>query len=123
MIKLVYCLRKRTDVPADEFYTYWRQKHGPLVRSFAEALRARRYVQSHTIDSELNQQLTEGRGMAPAYDGITEVWWDNLEELRAGLGSEAGATAGRALMEDEARFIDVSQSRIFLTEEHEIFDR
>lgn len=123
MIKLVYCLRKRADVPQDEFYSYWHRKHAPLVKSFAEALRARRYVQSHTLDSELNQQLTEGRGMAPPYDGITEVWWESLDELRAGLDSESGAAAGRALMEDEARFIDLSQSRIFLTEEHEIFDR
>lgn len=123
MVKLVYCLRKRADVPAEEFYRYWHRRHGPLVRSFAEALRARRYVQSHTLDTELNQQLTEGRGMAPPYDGITEVWWDSLDELKAGLGSESGVEAGRALLEDEGRFIDLPQSRIFLTEEHEIFER
>ena len=123
MIKLVYCLRKRADVPAQEFYSYWHRKHGPLVESFAEALRARRYVQSHTLDTELNRQLTEGRGMASPYDGITEVWWDSLEDLRAAFGSEPGAAASRALMEDEARFIDLGQSRVFLTEEHEIFDR
>jgi hypothetical protein len=51
MIKLVYIIRRCRDVPADEFYKYWSKFRGPLVRSFAEALHARKYVQSHTIST------------------------------------------------------------------------
>lgn len=122
MIKLVYCARRRTDMPPEEFYRYWHDKHGPLVRSVAEALRAKKYIQSHTIESDLNRLLTESRGMAPHYDGITEVWWESLEELKDAFASKEGADAAKLLAEDEARFIDLSQSRIFLTEEHLIFD-
>jgi len=122
MIKLVYCLRRRGDVPVEEFRRYWLEEHGPRVRGFAKALRARKYVQSHTIDSELNQVLTDSRGMKPHYDGITEVWWDDMQELEAGFGSPEGQAASADLTEDEARFIDLSRSRIFLTEEHTIFD-
>jgi uncharacterized protein (TIGR02118 family) len=122
VIKLVYCLRKRDDVDKAEFHRYWLQEHGPLVRKLAAAIRARKYVQSHTVLPELNRGFAEGRGLAEPYEGITEVWWDSAEELRRGLESEEGRAAGRALAEDEARFIDFSRSRVFMTEEHLIFD-
>ena len=49
MIKLVYCLRKRADVSDAEFHKYWLESHGPLVRGFAQAIRAKKYIQSHTV--------------------------------------------------------------------------
>ena len=123
MIKLVYVLQARDDVTSEEFYRYWLEDHGPLVASVAEDIGARKYVQSHTIDTPLNQALVESRGLAPIHQGITEVWWDSLDDLQAALASEAGAKAGARLLEDEAKFIDFSRSTIFLTEEHPIFER
>lgn len=122
MIKLVYCVRKRDDVSADEFYRYWLDEHGPLVRSFAKAIAALRYVQSHTVSPETNAELQASRGLAPPYEGITEVWWNSPEDMAAALGTKAGIEAGLALIEDEARFVDFSRSSVFMTEEHEIFD-
>lgn len=49
MLKLVYCIRRRSDVPPETFHRYWLEQHGPLVRSVASAIGAIRYVQSHTI--------------------------------------------------------------------------
>jgi hypothetical protein len=121
MIKLVYCVRKRGDVEDGAFYQYWLENHGPLVKSYAETVKAVRYVQSHTILPELNRSLMEGRGLKPPYEGITEIWWHSLEDLIAGYGSAEGAKAAEALQTDESRFIDFSESRIFMTEEHEIF--
>ena len=74
MVKLVYCIRRREDVPEDEFHRYWLDEHGPLVRSVADAIGAVRYVQSHTVSPELNAFLRQSRGSAEPYDGITEVW-------------------------------------------------
>ena len=122
MIKLVYCLRKRADVPAAEFHRYWLESHGPLVRGFAQAIGARKYIQSHTVLPALNAAFSASRDLAPAYDGITEVWWDNAAALEAGMGTAEGQEAHRRLKEDEAQFIDFSQSRVFMTEEHEIFN-
>jgi uncharacterized protein (TIGR02118 family) len=122
MIKLVYCVRKRAEIPDAEFHRYWLEIHGPLVRGFAQAIRARKYIQSHTIAPALNALLAESRGLAPAYDGITEVWWDNEAALEAGMATAEGQEAHRRLKEDEATFIDFSQSRLFMTREHEIFD-
>ncbi len=122
MIKLVYIVRKRDDVSQKDFHTYWLEKHGPLVRSVAKALHARKYVQSHTIAPEAGAQIAQSRGMADGYDGITEVWWDSPDELAAGTAGAEGREAGRRLIEDEAKFIDLKRSTIFLTEEHTIFD-
>ena len=123
MVKLVYCIRRRADVTPEEFHRYWLEVHGPKVKSVAGALGARRYVQSHTTAPELNAMFVGSRGLAPAFDGITEVWWDSLAALTAALATPEGAAAGRMLVEDEARFIDFAGSSVFMTNEHAIFDR
>jgi uncharacterized protein (TIGR02118 family) len=121
MIKLVYCLHKRSDLGTEEFRRYWLEEHAPLVQRCAQAIRARKYVQSHTVAPELNEMFRQSRGLEPAYDGVTEVWWDDLDALKAGMRTEEGRAAHRALLEDEGRFIDLKQSRVFMTEEHVIF--
>ena len=123
MIKLVYVVTKRTDISEKDFHEYWLKKHGPLVRSFAKAMRAKKYVQSHTVSEDAGKGIRGTRpGMKNTYDGITEVWWDSLEDFSGGDGPKDGAEAARALLEDESKFIDFERSSIFLTEEHEIFD-
>ncbi|MDB5986219.1 MAG: hypothetical protein JWR16_1272 [Nevskia sp.] len=122
MIKLVYCLRKRADMPEKEFRRYWRVDHAPLVTRLAQAIRAKKYIQSYTVEPELNALLLASRGLATPYDGITEVWWDDADSLRAALASKEGQAAFAALLQDEAKFIDFSQSRVFITEEHPIFE-
>jgi uncharacterized protein (TIGR02118 family) len=121
MIKLVYAIRRRSDLTPEAFRKRWRDEHAPLVARFAEAMRARRYVQSHTLDTPWNATLQASRGMTPAFDGITEVWWDSEAEFAAALATPAGQEAGRALLEDERAFIDFASSSLFLTEEHPIF--
>ena len=122
MIKLVYVIRKRDDVSDKEFHDYWLTKHGPLVASVAKAIRARKYVQSHTILPEMGASMGASRKMAPIFEGITEVWWDSVEEMTAGGSTPEGEEAGRKLLQDEAKFVDFARSTAFLTEEHPIFD-
>ncbi|HEY2711603.1 MAG TPA: EthD domain-containing protein [Chthoniobacterales bacterium] len=122
MVKLVYCLRRRADISLEEFYRYWLNTHAPKVKSMAEALGAQRYIQSHTCAAELNQLFADSRHLAPAYDGITEIWWDSVEDLKAAMSTSSGAEAMSTLMTDESRFIDFSQSCAFMTTEHSIFD-
>ncbi len=122
MIKLVYCVRKRAEISDGEFRRYWLDDHGPRVRGHAAAIGARRYVQSHTVDTEVNDALRASRGNKEPYDGITEVWFDSLESLVAGTQTPAGAAAAKDLLEDERHFIDLEASSLFLTEEHVIFD-
>ena len=121
MIKLVYCISRRDDLSEEEFHRYWLEQHGPLVKSFADAIGAARYVQSHTVMPEVNQMLREGRGLEAPYDGVTELWWASQADMDQGLNTPEGREAGSRLLEDEQNFIDFSRSRLFLTEEHEIF--
>ena len=123
MLKLVYVIRKRADISEKDFHEYWLKQHGPLVRSFAKSMRAKKYVQSHTVHEDAGKQIRGTRpGMKETYDGITEVWWDSVEDFSSGGTAEESAKAGRALLEDESKFIDFERSSIFFTEEHEIFD-
>lgn len=123
MIKLVYVITRRADLTPEAFYDYWLTRHAPLVAAQAEALHLRKYVQSHLVDHPSNEALRSARGMLPPVDGITEVWWDSVEDMQAAYATDAGAQSGRVLGEDEAKFIDFSKSTVFLTEEHLIFDR
>ena len=121
MVKLVFCCRRRPGTSREEFQRYWLTRHGPLVRSLRQALpQMRRYVQSHTLDTPANAAIRASRGSGPEYDGITEVWFDDLASMGGSASAEALA-AGRKLLEDEGRFIDFATSSVFLTEEHEIF--
>ena len=121
MIKLVYCLTRRPDVPPARFHQYWLEQHGPKVRERKQALRALKYIQSHTVEPALNDMLQASRGMQPPYDGITEVWWDSAATLQAAVSTPEGAQAMKDLLDDESTFIEFSTSRLFITEEHSIF--
>ena len=121
VIKLVYCLIKRDDVDTDRLYRHWLEEHGPLVKSVAAAIGASRYVQSHTILPELNALMIESRGLHAPYDGVTEVWWETMAALERGMSSPAVVEAQAQLIEKEAQFIDLRDSRVFMTEEHQIF--
>ena len=121
MLKFVYCVRRRPELSVEQFRKYWLEKHGPLVRSYAAALRARRYVQSHTLDTPLNAAAQQPRGSKPPYDGITELWWDNADDLIASLSTAEGQEVNRILAEDEALFCDLPNCSVFFTEEHTIF--
>jgi hypothetical protein len=92
------------------------------VKGHAEAIGARRYVQSHTLDTPANEAMRASRGMLEPLPGITEVWWDSVADFEAALSDPAGAAAMADLAEDEAKFIDTAKSQIFLTREHPIFD-
>jgi uncharacterized protein (TIGR02118 family) len=119
MIKLTFVLRRRPDVDPQEFHRYWREEHGPLVARHADALRIRRYVQTHRIDNPFDGPLNESRGIAAEpYDGVAELWWDTLEDLQAAFESEAGRDAGAALLEDERRFIDLPACSLWVGSEH-----
>lgn len=123
MIKLIYCLRRLPNLSPTDFSLYWRHDHARLVRTHAATLRIRRYVQSHVSgagDSRLAHTLdARGASLAP-FDGIAELWWDSLADIVAVGATEAGRKAGRTLLADEQRFIDLPNSPICYTTEHEI---
>lgn len=120
MIKVSFCLRRKPGMSEAEFHDYWLNKHGPLVKRHAGVLGIRRYVQVHKLDTPHNAGLGDPRNAPEPFDGIAEVWLDGLESLDANENNEEAQAAGRLLIEDEAKFIDLENSPIWLSEEHEI---
>jgi len=119
MIKFVMCLTRHPNMTREEFKEYWMNKHGPFFMSNADAMGAKKYVQSHTIDTPLNEGLRNSRGMLPEYDGVAEVWFESEETLIEGMSSPEGQKPGAELLEDEGNFIDHSKSSAFIVNEHE----
>ena len=120
MIKLTFAVRRRTDIDQAEFHSYWCDQHGPLVRSLEPVLGIRRYVQTHRLETPLNDVLRASRSALEPFDGVAELWWDDLDALVAATSSPEGSVAARTLLEDEARFIDLGHSALWLGEEIEI---
>ncbi len=83
-------------------------------------MRAKKYVQSLTLDTPLNEGLRNSRGMQPEFDGVAEVWFESEADLLEAMSSPEGQQLSAALLEDEKKFIDHSRSSAFIVEEHEL---
>jgi uncharacterized protein (TIGR02118 family) len=101
MVKLVFCLTRLPHLSREEFQSYWRERHGPLVRESAKALGIRRDVQVHTLDTPVNEALRRGRGGPEGYDGVAELWFDSLDALVAAGATPEGRVAGRPRADDQ----------------------
>jgi uncharacterized protein (TIGR02118 family) len=120
MIKLTFCLTRLPHLSREAFQTYWRGTHAPLVASVADTLQIRRYVQLHSLPSAASDPIRESRGAPPEYDGVAELWFDSLEALAANGARPEAQAAGRLLLEDERRFIDLEKSPLWWGEERPI---
>ncbi len=127
MIKLTFCLKRKPGLSLEEFQDYWRNNHAPLVAGFKDVLGIRRYVQCHGRPSDADAPLRASRASslenAPAiYDGVAELWFDSFEALAANSENEAAREAGRALLEDERKFIDLENSPLWFGEENVVVE-
>ncbi len=91
----------------------------PAWRERAEVLGIRRYVQVRTLQQrELMAALQARNGGAPEpFDGIAELWYDEV----GGRRSAESVEAGRVLLEDERNFIDLPASPMWFGEEWEVY--
>ncbi len=105
-----------------EFQEYWLHHHGPLFQKFANTYKAVRYVQSHTLDTPLNENMKKSRGYADEYDGIGEIWWESEEDFITAVTSPEGQKLRKMFVEDESRFVDLKASSGFFTIEHVLVD-
>ena len=109
MIKVSVFLIRRPDLSHEQFSTYWREKHAPLALSLAPfKSHVRRYIQQRPAEGVPNQLP-----LAP-YDGIAEVWFDNLSDALKLIGNEPFHSV---VAKDEENFLDKSRTAIFISEE------
>ena len=119
MIRLVFLLRRRAGLSLDDLHERWRADHGPLVASHQSRLGILRYTQSHRLDAPINAAMVRGwGGLEEPYDGVAELWWESEAALGAASATEAGRRAGAELLADEAAFIDLPASPLWLAHEY-----
>ena len=114
------CISRHPDMTREQFQDYWLNSHGPFFMKHAGDMRAKKYVQSHTLDTPLNDGLRESRGMLAEYDGVAEVWFESEQDLMEAMSSPEGQKLGEALLEDEQNFIDHTKSSAFIVQEREL---
>ena len=45
MIRLIFALRRKAGMSFEDFQSYWREQHGPLVASHSQHLDIKKYIQ------------------------------------------------------------------------------
>ena len=109
MVKFIICAKRKAGMTREEFSAYWRNQHGPLVRSVPEFMRhVRKYVQCHIVPGAL------AFGREAGYDGVAELWFDSPEEIRRAFNEPKYLEIIRP---DELKFVDISDCPSFITEE------
>jgi hypothetical protein len=117
-LRLTAALRRHPDLTRHEFTTHWRDVHGPLALANPDVFGFRRYVQLHTPDDAESFPPAMARGAPAPFDGVSEIWRDPA------TASEDRQDEVRAtIMADEARFVDVEASPVWLGRVHSIIDR
>ena len=94
MIAAISLMRRRDDVPLNEFRRHWLDVHGPLVCLFPGV---RHYVQCHVLDSP----ATNAAARALRIDGFPILAFDNDDDRARAHNSAAMA----ACNEDSKQFI------------------
>ena len=79
-------------------------------------------MQDHTLRSAFSEAMRAHRGAPDDFDGIAELWWDSVDDFARAGSTREGREAGRRLLADEKRFIDLSHSPIWFGEEHALVD-
>lgn len=120
MIRMLFCLRRLPALSLDEFQSYWRDIHAPLVARHAPVIRLALYRQHHRLDDALLGALLKGRMTDDPFDGVAELGWASAADLTAGGGTPEVRAANRELFQDEQRFIDLARSPIFFTESYDV---
>ncbi|MEX2205267.1 MAG: EthD domain-containing protein [Myxococcota bacterium] len=117
-IKICYLLQPKPGMTQAACHKTWNMEHGYLLRRHSQATRFARYIQTHTLDDELNDALRQSRLAPPAYAGLTEAWFDrnDLVTIFSDPAGE-GARAFNLFLEDEKRFIDFTRSTVFPSKE------
>jgi uncharacterized protein (TIGR02118 family) len=106
MLKLVLLLRRHEDLSAEQFQSYWREHHIPLV------------VQLPGLRSlVLNvPQQSSGATATTTWDGIAEDWFDSPQSMADAMISPAG----QAVAADAPNFLDMTQCQMLVVEEHTV---
>jgi hypothetical protein len=120
MIKCFFMLYRAPNLSHEEFVEYWQATHAPLAIEHADRLQMKRYVQNYRAEHVVAEEAGQSRGCVMGdFDGIAEACWNSFDEMHAG-GGDTPEEVARAILEDEAQFIDLQRSIIWFAEENSL---
>ena len=104
MVKAIFIVSKRSGLTLSEFFERWEHVLAPLV---ARTPGLRRYVQNHGIPDAYV-------GGGHTHDGWSELWFDDLDTLRAALASPEweSVRSEAAILFDPSVGVGVARERI-----------
>lgn len=114
MVKFTILLVRKPSLTHTQFVEHHKQVHATLFMSLPVVKQTvRRYVQQHTIPADLPGMPT------PKYDGITELWFDDVASL-ARCFSDADYMA--RIRPDEETFLDLQACDFVVSIENVVFE-
>jgi len=105
MIKMMAAVCRRPGMTHAEYLAYVQHVHGAISNENPVTLR--RYVQNHVFDAAFGSAAEHTHSMAVARDSITELYWDNPEDIGNTFTHEHVRTK---VGPDAANFADTSLS-------------
>lgn len=99
MIKMIFVGKKGPEKTMEEFKRYYLEHHAPLAMKTAPNMR------KYTINFPI-----ERPGKENPFDFITEVWWDDIESIRAFYRSD---DYKKIIQPDEMKVGGTAQSAYF----------
>lgn len=110
MVKFSILLARHTDMSHEDFVYYHKNRHAPLFTSLPEVQQyVRKYVQCHTLPISL-----PGLPLL-AFDGVTELWFDDVESIGKVFTSEPYM---QLIRPDEEKFLDLQKCGFLITQEN-----
>ncbi len=118
MLKLTFCMHRLPHLTREQFQNYWENKHPLSAPSNAvEVLGIRKYIQVFPLSEADNSSVKKVRNGSNEFDGVAEIWIDDLETFTTKWKTGEGKEAFESFLEDEKNFVDWERSVCFLAEE------
>jgi len=114
MFKAMVLLKRKAGLSLEQFIDHYEGSHAPLgVKYQTKMVRYLRHY-LHPSPYPLDGTVVEAE-----YDVLTELWFPDRAAYDEGMALMMAPEANKVLNEDEARFLDLSRSRLAFIEEHE----
>lgn len=117
MIKVIYCIRRKSELSPEAFQEYWKNVHGKLLVKHQHTLRLVGYRQTSPLAHAFSARVERRHVLDLPYDGVAELHWANEEDMKHAFESTEARCVQRMLAEDEDNFIDHSHSTRWIASE------
>ena len=117
-VAMMFFLRRLPHLSREEFHSYWKNNHGPLISSLFPDLGCLRYEQWHLTKTGGSSAERRGMDVAPEneYDGVAVLWYESLQAYTGLVATPARKGAGEKALADERNFIDLPRCAMMVCE-------